>query len=62
MNEIKRLTLRLQERAVKERVYQYEAVAFSDGWLETLCETNPGKTFTAEDIYDLFETLNQIKK
>lgn len=62
MNEIKRLTLRLQERAVKERLHQYEAVAFSEGWLQTLCEINPGKSFTSEEIHELFGTLSLIKK
>lgn len=62
MNEIKRLTLRLQERAVKERIRQHEAVAFSKGWLQTQCEINPDKSFTAEEIYQLFGTLSLIKK
>ncbi|MHA9740727.1 hypothetical protein [Robinsoniella peoriensis] len=62
MNEIKRLIIRLQERAAKEQICQYEAVAFSEGWLQTLCEINPGKSFTSEEIHELFGTLSLIKK
>ncbi|WP_395017321.1 hypothetical protein [Robinsoniella peoriensis] len=62
MNEIERLIIRLQQRVFKDKIHQFEAIAYSDGWLQTLRKTNPGQTFTVEEILELFETLNLIKK
>lgn len=62
MDGIESLILRLQERTITEKQHQYGAVAFASGWIKTLKRINPNDKFTVEEIYNLLETLNQIKK
>lgn len=62
MSDIESLILRLQERTLKEDKQQCENIAFACGWVETLKRIDPNDKFTAEEIFNLLETLNKIKK
>ncbi|MDU7031162.1 MAG: hypothetical protein E6357_26245 [Clostridiales bacterium] len=58
---IKTLIKRIKERARSEGFTQECAVAFAEGWFETMTDIEEGKIYTAKDILDLLKCLNAAR-
>ena len=58
---IKTLIKRIKERARSEGYTQACAVAFAEGWFETMTDIEEEKIYTAKDILDLLKCLNTAR-
>lgn len=53
---------RIEKHSPSEGFTQECAVAFAEGWFETLADLNPEKRYTVKEILALLVCLNGIRK
>lgn len=57
-----KLINRIRERSLLEGFTQECAVAFAEGWFETLVDIDIEKSFTVKEIFELMICLDETRK